>query len=150
MATHMAIIIPPLQKGKRIEEWEPLFSAAVATLVTAEGGEKAAVRMLPIHVARREAERSIAAVALEKNTLYEAFKLFRDNLDPVIDEFEAVRRYYDMHWACGERDDDFFATLIKEAKSARHTTPQACINLVTQLSRELKTPLRRWITEKGE
>ena len=97
-ATPMAIIIPPLQEGQRIEEWEPLFRAAVATLVTAEGGEKAAVRMLPVHVARREAEHSIAAVAFEKNTLDEAFKLLRDNLDPVIDEFEAVRRCYDMHW----------------------------------------------------
>ena len=52
--------------------------------------------------------------------------------------------------ACGERVDDFFARLIKEAKRARHTTRQVCINLVTQLPRELKTPLRRWITEKGE
>ena len=55
-----------------------------------------------------------------------------------------------MHRARGERVDDFFARLIKEAKMARHTTRQACINLVTQLPRELKTPLRRWITEKGE
>ena len=53
MATLMAIIIPTLQEGERIEEWEPLFKAAVASV----------------------AERSIAAVALEKNILDEAFKL---------------------------------------------------------------------------
>ena len=81
MATPMAITIPPLQEGQRIEEWGPLFRAAVATLVTTEGGEKAAIRMLPVHIAKREAERSIASVALEKNTLNDAFKLLRDNLD---------------------------------------------------------------------
>ena len=64
--------------------------------------EKAAIRMLPIHVARRETEHCIASVALGKDTLNDAFKVLRDNLDPVIDEFEAVRRYYGMHWACGE------------------------------------------------
>ena len=67
----------------------------------------------------------------------------------MIDEFEAVRRYYDRHWACGERVDDFFARLMKEAKRTKHTIWQACINMVTQLPRELKTPLRRWVTEKG-
>ena len=89
MATPMAITIPPLQEGQRIEEWEPLFRAAVATLITADGGEKAAIRMLPVYVARREAERSLASVALGMDTLDDAFKLLRENLDPVIDEFEA-------------------------------------------------------------
>ena len=105
--TKIAITIPPLQGGQRIEEWETFFRAAVATLITTEGGEKAAIRMLPVHVARRVAERSLAVVALGKETLDEAFKLLRDNLDPVIDEVEAVRRYYDMHWPCGELVDDF-------------------------------------------
>ena len=44
----------------------------------------------------------------------------------------------------------FFARLVKEARRAKHTTRQVCINMVTQLPRELKTPLRRWITEKGD
>ena len=97
MATPMTITIPPLHHVQIIEDWEPLFRAAVAALIMIDDGEKTTIRMLPVHVARRDAKRSIASVALGKDTLDDAFKLLRDNLDPVIDEFEAVRRYYDMH-----------------------------------------------------
>ena len=38
---------------------------------------------------------------------------------------------------------------MKEASRARHTTRQPCVNLITQLPKELKSPLRRWVMEKG-
>ena len=44
----------------------------------------------------------------------------------------------------------FCAAIRKEAKRAKHSTRQVCINLVTQLPKELKAPRCRWITEKVE
>ena len=60
MATHLGgLNIPPLQKGDHIEDCEKLFRAAVAHLLTQEGGERLTISMLPAYVCRRVAEREI-------------------------------------------------------------------------------------------
>ena len=45
-------VIPPLQPGERIVDWQPLFTAAVTTLLARSGGEKLASGLLPEYVRR--------------------------------------------------------------------------------------------------
>ena len=61
MATPFTITIPTIGASQRIEEYEPFFKAAVSTLMTTEEGLKAAIRLLPAYVARREVEKAIAS-----------------------------------------------------------------------------------------
>ena len=63
MAIPLTIGIPPLIDGQMIEEWEPLFSAAVGSLV-ASTNEEAAVQLLPAYLSRGEAERFLAFDAI--------------------------------------------------------------------------------------
>ena len=121
MATPFTVTIPTIGPTQRIEDYEPLFKAEVSTLLTTEEGRKAAIRLLPAYISRREVDRVIAIEAAKEESIDGAFKVLRDNLDPPIDKYEATRRYYDMHWASGEAFDDFFVRLWKEAKRAEHT-----------------------------
>ena len=77
------------------------------------------------------------------------FKLLKDNLDPPDDMYESTRKYYAMEWSSGEFVDDFWVQLVKEAKRARHSSFQACVNLITQLPTEIQGPCKTWATEKG-
>ena len=84
MAIPLSIAIPQLGENHTIEEYEPLFMAAVSTyLVTAEG-TAAIIKTLPAYIARREAERAIVGEAAKKGTLEEAFTLLKENLDPQV------------------------------------------------------------------
>ena len=149
MATPLTIGIPPLIDGQKVEEWEPLFRAAVGSLV-ASANEKAAVQLLPAYLSRREAERSLALEAIKRDTLDEAFKLLKDNLDPPDDVYEATRKYYAMEWSSGELVDDFWVRLVREAKRAKHSSLQASISLITQLPAEIQSSCKSWIADKGE
>lgn len=114
--------------GQKIEEWEPLFRAAVSSLV-ATANKKAAVQLLPAYVSRREVERALTLEAIKKDTLDEAFKLLKDNLNPPDDVYEATRKYYTMEWSSGEFVNDFWVRLLREAKRVKHSIRQAGVNL---------------------
>ena len=74
MATPFTATIPPIGAAQRVEDYKPLFKAAVSTLVTTEEGRKAAIRLLPAYVARREVERVIALEAAKEGTIDEALR----------------------------------------------------------------------------
>ena len=127
MATPLFISIPQLGEKQTIEDYEPMFMAVVSTyLVTAEG-KAAIIKTPPAYIARWDAERAIALEAAKKETL-------KESLDPSINVYERTRKYYDMHWTAGQYVDDFFVRMWKEAKLSRHTTRQACTNMISQLS----------------
>ena len=41
------ISVPALNKGERVEDWQPLFEGATASLRRTEEGTKKALQMLP-------------------------------------------------------------------------------------------------------
>ena len=103
MATNIGgLNVPPLQRDDRIEDWERLFRAAVVPLLAQDGGERLAIIMLPAFVCRRVAERKIAReVVNEAQTIDEAFKTLRDNLDPPVDGMNAMQEIRDKDWETG-------------------------------------------------
>ena len=105
---------------------------------------------MPAYVARREVEKAIALEAAKEETLDDAFKFLKYNLDPPIDKYEAVRRFYDLHWPSGEFIDDFCIRLWREAKRADHTVLQACSSLILQLPKQIQQPAKGWLNERGE
>ena len=145
MATPLTVTIPPLLANQRIEDWEPLFRASTGTM-----DPKIAIQLLPAHVNRREYERTIVLEAIKEETLNGAFQLLRENLDSPVDKFESTRKYYEMVWACGDYVEDFLGRMVKEARRAGHTIRQACINMVTQLPREVQPACKKWLSEAEE
>ena len=84
--------IPPLLNNDRIEDCEKLFRAAVASLLTQEGGQRLAISMLPAYVCRRVAEREIVReVVSETGDLDQTFKTLRDNLDTPVDVTKSMQ-----------------------------------------------------------
>ena len=69
-------VIPSLQPGERIEDWQPLFTAAVTTLLAKPAGEKLALGPLPGYVKRRPAEVESIREVIELESLDDMFKLF--------------------------------------------------------------------------
>ena len=58
--------IPPPLKDQTIAEWEHFFRAALASLLTQEGGEKFAISTLLAHVCRRPSEREVIREVVEE------------------------------------------------------------------------------------
>ena len=85
-------------------------------------------------------EKVVVLEAAKKDTLKGAFKLLQDHLDPPVDIYQATRRYYVMDWNTGERVDDYFVRMWKEARLSGHSTRQACVNIVSQLSQQSAKP----------
>ena len=66
------IPIPPLRVTDRIEDWEPLFRAAVGHIVAqGEAGVKTAVSMLPAFVCRRLVEIEVSKEAVTLDVMVE-------------------------------------------------------------------------------
>ena len=66
------IPIPPLHETDRIEDWEPLFRAAVGHIIAqGEAGVKTAVSMLPAFVCRRLVEIEVSKEAVKCDNLDE-------------------------------------------------------------------------------
>ena len=110
MATPISSLnIPILQKGERNSDWERLFRAAVAPLLTQEGGERLAISMLPAYICRRAAEREVVReVVSETGNLTIAFKTLSDNLDPPVDSTKAMETIRGKDWEPGAYIDDYF------------------------------------------
>ena len=145
----MNITIPSLKPEERIEDWQPLFTAATSSLA-AHAGEKAVVQIMPSYVCRNEFERDTASLALKEETIVAAFKIFRNTLDPPIDEFEATSRVCSMIWGRGTRVEVFFTLLWREAKRAGFLNRQVCVILTTQLPNKVQSGLKKWIRERED
>ena len=152
MATHLCDLnIPPLQSGERIEDWERLFRAAVTSLLTQEGGQRLAISLLPAYVCRRVAERELVReVVNEAESLDEAFKTLRDNLDSPVDPTKAMQTIRNKDWEPGVFIDDYFYDLKTVTIWAKAPLRIACVVLITQLPPSMQGPINDWLTGKDE
>ena len=142
--------IPPLQEGQTISTWRPLFEAAVSTLIQNEGGQKAAIRLLPAYVNRGKMECKVVIGTLNLDTLDAAFTYLTERLDPEVDEFAATERFRLMTWSPGEQVTDFFTRYLEEAARAKLTPKQVCRFVVTQLPPVVHPKLKEWIVRQAE
>ena len=144
MATPLTIAIPPLQERQTIATWEPLFISAVSGI-----DQKAAVKLLPAYVNRDRLEEKVVLVAVEKETLAEAFAYLKERLDPEEDIFEAAAKFRRMAWSPGEPIQDFFTRYLEEAVKAGLSAKAACVFMVSQSPVEVQPKLKDWILPKG-
>ena len=151
MATPIAVSVPPLRDGQTIASWQPFFTAAVSTLIGTDGGEKAAIRILPAYVKRGKLEEKVVLKVLELDTITAAFDYLKERLDPEKDTFAAAERFRTLTWPPGELATDFWVRYLDEALQAELTPKQACVFFVTQMPREVQAKLKEWIrTREGE
>ena len=143
--------IPPLGDGERIEDWEPLFTAAVSPLLAkGPAGHKLAIGMLPAHVNRRRAERElIREIVTDKKTetLSEAFSVLKDALDPPIDKYKAMQDLCRMDWSPGVMIDDYYYSLKRLGHFAGAQSEMICSLLVSQLPKEIQGKAKAWIAD---
>ena len=144
MATPIAVAIPPLREGQTIQSWQPFFTAVVSTLIGLEGGEKAAIRLLPAYVKRGKLEEKVVLKVLELDTIAAAFEYLKERLDPEKDIFAAAERFRTMTWPPGELATDFLVRYLDEAIQAELTPKQACVFFVTQMPQEIQAKLKEW------
>lgn len=141
--------IPPLRDGERLEEWEPLFTAAVSPLLLkGEAGHVLAIGMLPAYVNRRHAERELVreVVAEEKNVA-SAFKVLIQSLDPPLDKYKAMQDLCRLDWAPGVQIDDYFYQLKRLGRHAGVDQHMICTLLVAQLPKQVQGKAKAWIAE---
>ena len=127
-----------------------LFTAAVSTLIGTDGGEKAAIGLLPAYVKRGKLEEKTVLRVLERDTIAAAFEYLKERLDPEKDTFAAAERFRTMTWPPGEMARDFFFRYLDEALQAELTPKQACVFFVTQMPREVQAKLKEWIRTREE
>ena len=84
-------VIPPLGSNQRISDWEPVFRAAVTSLLVQTGGEKLAVGLLPGCVKRRVAGIEVSREAVQLDILDDAFTLLK-TLDDHIYPYSAMQK----------------------------------------------------------
>ena len=145
MATPLTVSIPPLREGQRISEWESKFRASVISIE-----ERAAVRLLPAYVTRGKLEKSVVLVAIQKDTLDEAFKILKERLDPTLDVFEAANTFRQLIWLVGELVHDFTARYLEERLKAGLNAKQVCAFMTTQLPVEVRQAAKEWVKAKEE
>ena len=74
----------------------------------------------------------------------------KESLDPPVNVYDKTRKYYDMHWTAGQFVDDYFVRMGREARHAKDTTRQACINMISQLPDKIAASAKAWIEGKSE
>ena len=90
-------VIPVLKPNSRIDEWEPLFRAAVTPLLLQENGESLAIGLLPAYVNRRPTETELMKEVVKLKTLDEAFEILR-SLDDPIDKYAMMQSLCRADW----------------------------------------------------
>ena len=86
----------------------------------------------------------------EAQTLDEAFKTLRDNLDPPVDCMKAMQEIRDKDWKPGIYIDEFFYELKAAITAAKAPLRVACIVLITQLPPSVQSRINDWIAEKDD
>ena len=97
----------------------------------------------------RKLEEKVVLVAVEKETLAEAFAYLKERLDPEEDIFEAAAKFRRMAWSPGEPILDFFTRYLEEAVKAGLSAKAACVFMVSQSPVEVQPKLKDWIRPKG-
>ena len=110
-------VILALKEDQRIDEWEPLFKAAVTGLLLHENGQSLAIGLLPVYLTRRPAEVELSKEVVKLTSLDEAFTLLK-TLDAPIDKFDSLQRICRADWIPGVQIDDFYYYLKHKARSA--------------------------------
>ena len=142
--------IPPLLKDQTIAEWEHFFTAAVATLLTQEGGEKFAITILPAYICRRQAEREVVReVVKDAKRLDEAFETLR-TLDPPIDRTQAMVSLCRQDWSPGVLIDDYFYLLKLDGDRAEAPLKMVCTLLIAQLPSPIQSGFKDWLATREE
>ena len=142
--------IPPLKPNDRIEDWEPLFKAAVTGLLTHENGEALAIGLLPAHVNRRPAESELVQDAIGMASLNDAFTLLK-TLDDPIDKYEMMQSLCRSDWSPGTPIDDFYYQLKKKARQAGANLDLVMSIVISQLPKKVQSAVKSEFTvQKGE
>ncbi len=148
MATGVnGFVVPALQPGDRISDWQPLFKASVTPLLAQENGETLAIGQLPAYVNRRTAEKELVQDAVQKTTLDDAFALLL-TLDDPIDPYEAMQKLCRRNWVHGVHVEDFFYELKKLAKDASADLNLVCNILVAQLPKSVQQKAKEDLATK--
>ena len=149
MSTVKGFVVPPLQPGDRISDWEPIFKAAVTPLLAQDNGQTLAIGLLPAHVNRRTAEKELVQEAIQKTSLDEAFTLLK-TLDDPIDPYEAMQKLCRRNWLHGTHIDDFFYDLKRLAKDAAADANLICNIMIAQLPKTVQQKVKEdFATKKG-
>ena len=139
-------VIPPLYGDEEIEDWEPVFRAAVTPLLLRQDGQKLAIGLLPGCVNRRPAEVEIMKEVLKRDTLDAAFELLR-TLDDPIDPYDSMQALCKAVWKHGMRIDDFYYKLKREASRANANFDLVCSIVIGQLPRTVKNKAKEFYAE---
>ena len=147
-----SIHIPPLRDGERLEDWEPLFTAAVSPLLArGDAGHALAIGMLPAYVNRRQAERELVReVVTEEKTLAAAFEVLKSGLDPPVDKYKAMQELCRLDWSPGVMIDDFYYSLKRLGRAAGAELHMVCTLLVSQLPKEIQGKGKSWLADNGK
>ena len=137
-------VIPPLHGDERIEDWEPVFRAAIAPLLLRQDGQKLAIGLLPGYVNRRPAEVEIIKEVLKRDTLDPAFELLR-TLDDPIDPYDSMQALCKAIWKDGVRIDDFYYKLREEASRTNANLDLVSSILIDQLPRTVKNKAKEFM-----
>ena len=130
-------IVPPLKPSDRIDEWEPLFRAAVTGLLTQENGQALAIGLLPAHVNRRPAEVELCKEVVTLTTLDEAFTLLK-TLDDLIDKYEMMQQLCRAEWVPGTAIDDFYYLLKEKGNKAGANLDLIMSIVIAQLPKKIQ------------
>ena len=146
----MNLPVPALKMGERIEDWQPLFQAAVATLC-ARGpeGEQLAVGMLPAYLNRRPAERELVKeIVKAKTTLADAFATLTKTLDPPLDKYECMQKLCRQDWVPGVEVDDFYYQLCKVGVQAQADFKFVLQLFVSQMPKDVQAKAKAWLADQ--
>ena len=139
--------IPPLQPGQRIDDWEPLFKAAVTGLMLHENGQSLAISLLPAYLTRRSAEIELAKEVIQLTNLDEAFELLR-TLDAPIDKFDEMQKLCRADWLPGIQIDDFYYSLRQQAKRSGAGNDLVMSVLIAQLPKSIQSRTKVELSER--
>ena len=143
-------LIPPLKPNDRIDEWEPLFRAAVTGLLTHENGETLAIGLLPSHVNRRTAEVELCKEIVQLQTLDEAFALLT-TLDDPVDKYEMMQKLCRADWVPGTAIDDFYYTLKEKGNKAGANLDLVMSIVIAQLPKKIQSASKtEFVVQKGK
>ena len=125
-------VISVLKQNSRIDEWEPLFRAAVTPLLLQENGDSLVIGLLPAYVNRRPAEPELVKEVVKLKTLDEAFDLLRSLVDP-IDKYAMIKSLCRADWIPGTSIDNFYYQLRQRAIYAEANLDLISSILIAQL-----------------
>ena len=90
MTISVSVEVPKLGPGQSIEEWRPLYEAAISTLDV-----KHALSILPCYIDRSSGDQETAKIAAQETTLEEAFTVLETFIDGPRTVLKSVNEFCD-------------------------------------------------------